>query len=198
MKQNTLLRIAVLLSLIIIVIIGGCTQKTEILDDSSSQSEEISEETSQETSEKETAELGFDIYYSFGVGEKNIIDTKNDLYIKDMICDGLVEEYDFQLTEAEKMSIYNSVLENDLFTIKDEFTENCDLEGKCLAVTPLSTTTLKITLDGKTKIIKWSGDYIDEDDPELEKFQNVEKVIQNIIFQKEKEMNIEQPQCGYL
>lgn len=198
MKQNTLLRIAVLLSLIIIVIIGGCTQKTENLDDSNSQSGEISEETSQETSEKETAELGFDIYSSFGVGEKNIIDTKNDLYIKDMICDGLVEEYDFQLTEAEKMSIYNSVLENDLFTIKDEFTEKCDLEGNCLGVSPLSTTTLKITLDGKTKIIKWSGDYIDGDDPELEKFQNVEKVIQNIIFQKEKEMNIEQPQCGYL
>ena len=140
----------------------------------------------------------FEIYYSFGVDEKNILDTKNNLYVKDLICGGLSEDYDFQLTESEKMTIYNSVLENDLFNIKEDFAENCDSEGLCQIITPLYSATLKITKDGKTKTIKYSGEYIYENDPELKKFLNVEKVIRDIISQKEKEMNIEQPQCGYI
>ena len=174
MKQKITLGLLALL-IITIIFISGCTQKIQI----------PSEPTSQ-----------FDIYYSFGVGEKNILDTKNNLYVKDMVCDPS-KEYDFKLTDSEKTEIHNSILQNDLFNIKDEFTKNCGLSG-CQEVTPLSTATLKITVDDKTKIIKWSANYIFKDDPELQKFQNVVRVIQDIISQKEEEMNIEQPTCGYI
>lgn len=156
--------------------ISGCAQKVELPKASISQ---------------------FDIYYSFGVGEKNILDTKNNLYVKDMVCNSS-KEYDLQLAESEKTEIYNSILENDLFNIKEEFTENCDWKVICQEVTPLSTATLKITVDDKIKTIKWSANYIDKDDPELKKFQNVVKSIRDIISQKEKDMNIEQPKCGYI
>lgn len=139
----------------------------------------------------------FDIYYSFGVGEQNIFDMKNNLYVKDMVCDP-IEKYTVQLSESDKIAIYNSILENDLFNIKGEFTKNCNSEGVCVTTTPLSTATLRITIDGKTKTIKWSANYIDRDDPDLKKFMNVEKVIQGIISQKEKEMFIPEPRCGYI
>ncbi len=173
MKQN--ITFGILVSLVLIIIVGGCAQKIETPSEPASQ---------------------YDLYYSFGVGEKNILDTKNNLYVKDMVCDPS-KKYDFQLTGAEKTKIYNSILENDLFNIKDEFTENCDWRG-CQEVTPLSISTLKITVDSKTKTIKWRANYINKDDPELKRFRNVVNVIQNIISQKEKEMNIEQPKCGYM
>jgi hypothetical protein len=165
------------LALLIIILISGCTQN----------SAELPNELPSQ----------FNLYYSFGVGEKNVLDTKNNIYIKDMVCDS-PKEYNFQLTESEKTIVYNSILENDLFNIKDEFTKNCDWKGICQHVSPLSTATLKIAVNGKTKTIKWSEDYIDKEDPELKKFQNVVNVIQNIISKKEGEMNIEQPTCHYM
>ena len=176
MKQNIFLGILALFSLVMIIIISGCTQRIEI----------PTEPTSQ-----------FDIYYSFGVGEKNILDTENDIYVKDMVCDSS-KEYSVQLTEAEKTEIYNSISENYLFAIKKDFTKNCNEKGICQSVEPLLSATLNIAANGKIKIIKWSANYIDNDDPELKRFQNVLKIIQDIISQKEKEMIIEQPTCGYL
>ncbi|MBS3143003.1 hypothetical protein J4464_06460 [Candidatus Woesearchaeota archaeon] len=159
-----------------IIVISGCAQKVEI----------PSEPTSQ-----------FDIYYSSGVGEKNILDTKNNRYVKDMVCDPL-REYTVQLTESEKTVIYASIVQNDLFNVKDEFTKNCDWRG-CRGMNPLSTITLKITVDEKTKTIKWSADYINmKKDPEVKRFLNVTNTIRDIIVDKENEMNIEKPKCGYL
>lgn len=54
----------------------------------------------------------FDIYYSFGVGEANIIDTNNDLYIKDMICIP-DKNYTIFLNDGEKDLINESLYEND-------------------------------------------------------------------------------------
>ena len=56
MKQKIVLGIFALL-IFGIIVISGCTQRIEIPNEPTSQ---------------------FDIYYSFGVGERNILDTKND------------------------------------------------------------------------------------------------------------------------
>ena len=161
--------------LVILFLFSGCTQPIEI-------------------PEKPT---NFDIHYSFGVGEGNILDTENSLYVKDMICDPSVE-YEFILSEYEKQAIYGSIKENDLFNIKSGFTENCNLIGTCIGVSPMASSTLRIIVDGKNKEIIYIGNYIHSDDPELKRFQNVTTIIQEIISKKEKEMNIEQPTCGYI
>ena len=64
----------------------------------------------------------FDIYYSFGVGEKSILDTKNDIYIKDMVCDP-PEHYKLELNEDEKNQIYDKITWDGLLNIKSDFTE---------------------------------------------------------------------------
>ena len=139
----------------------------------------------------------FDIYYSFGVGEENIFDTKNNLYVKDMVCED-PRQYTIKLSDNEKNRIYNSIIENDLLNIKEDFTENCNLLGICKGVTPLSTSTLKIEFHGETKAIKWSANYYRNNDPDLNKFRSVEAIIRDLISRKEAELNIEQPKCGYL
>lgn len=161
-------------SLVLLVMLSGCTQTTKLPEEP----------------------VDFEIHYSFGVFEKNVLDTENNLYVKDMVCDAPVE-YEFILSESEKQAIYDSIKENDLFNIKNEFTENCYLI-LCMDVTPMTSSTLRISVDGKTKEIIYLGNYIHRDDPELKKFQNVTKTIHEIISNKEKEMSIEQPTCGYM
>lgn len=138
----------------------------------------------------------FEIYYSYGVGEKNILDTASNLYVKDMICDSS-KEYTWKLTDSEMSQIFWAISDNDLWDIKDNFTDNCNGDN-CLVVTPLSTTTLRISYDGRTKIVHWSGQYYSTQDPESKKLQNVMVTIQTVIAQKELELNIEQPTCGYI
>lgn len=138
----------------------------------------------------------FEIFYSFGVGEQNILDTKNNLYVKDMICNKS-KQYSIKLNDSEKNDIYSAIVKNDILNIKDDFTKNCIL-GICQDITPLSGSTLKIEYGGKTKTIEWRANYFYKNDQDLKKFMNVEKVILDIIHKKELEMNIEQPKCGYL
>ncbi len=182
----------------ITAIINKSSLKKQTTDDRQLTTDELKNLTDKLTKELKSREIEEnEIYYSFGIGEKNILDTKNNLYVKDMVCDP-AKEYTFQLSNGEKTIIYNSIKENDLFQIKDELTKNCNSKGECFNVEPLSTSTLKITLNGATKTIKWSANYFETDDPDLKKFQNVTRVIQDIISQKEKEIKIEQPKCGYL
>jgi hypothetical protein len=136
--------------------------------------------------------LQFDIYYSFGVFEKNILDTKNNLYIKDMVVDQ-PQKYDFKLTLSEKEEIYDVIVANDLFTIKNDFIKNCNNSGLCLEKSPSRHATLKIITKDTIKTITFFDNYFYQDDPELKRFQNVLDTIQKIISQKEVEIGIEQP-----
>jgi len=166
----------IILAFLLFILASGCTERVEIPDEASTQ---------------------IDIYYSFGVFENNTLDTKNNLYVKDMVADPPIE-YTMQLSDAEKMEIYQSVLDNDFFNIKNEFTENCNLIGICQTVTPLSKSTITITIEGNVKTVKASADYFDKNDPDYKKFRNVEQVIYNIIIKKENELNIPQPTSGYI
>ncbi len=140
----------------------------------------------------------FNIYYSFGVGEKNVLDTKNNIYIKDMVCN-TPKQYVIKLNTIERNQVYNAaIIGNGLLNLKSDFTKNCNLLGICQDLNPLETSTLKIEFDGKTKIIKWAANYYNNNDPDLKKLMNVEDIIKTLISQKELEMNIEQPKCGYL
>jgi hypothetical protein len=168
------MRTDVLLLLFVILTVSGCS-KAELPNDMPSD---------------------FQIFYSFGVGEGNVLDTKNNLYEKDMVSQP-DKNYTFILSNSEKKEIYDVIILNDLFDLKDEFTKNCDIRG-CINVQPESGLTLKVTIEGKSKTIKWRSSYIDGKDSEIKRLFNVTGTINTIIQNKEKEMNIEQPKDGYL
>ena len=171
--------ISTILLLSIIVLVSGCTQK---LNNITEQAPRV------------------DIYYSFGTqAENNILDTKNNLYVKALTgCNPPSKEYAVKLSNAEKTSIYNSILENGLLKIKSNYTENCDGKGRCKGVIPYSSGTLTVFIDGETKTFKYSSDYFNEDDPDFKKLGKFRGVISDIIQQKEKEMNIQKPCVGII
>lgn len=139
----------------------------------------------------------FELVYQFGVGEQNILDTARHLYTKDMVCEPSIN-YDMRLTTLEKNVIYRAIMDNDLFNIKENFTQNCDENGNCLTFFPSVSARLTIIKGGITKTIAWRDVYFNTTDPDLQKFLNVKNVIESIIKEKEIELGVEQPSCGYL
>jgi len=142
----------------------------------------------------------FNVYYSFGIdgAQQNILDTKNNSYVKDMVCESS-KQYSVELTQKQKKAIYDSVISNNLMNFKNDFTENCDKKGICSSVSPLGIATLEISLNGKTKTINYKEDYANKKDKNFKKFLAVKKAIEKIISEIEKENNIEQPEnCAYL
>ncbi len=140
----------------------------------------------------------FDFIYSFGVGT-SILNTKDNIYSPDMCAESPVD-YEMIFTENEKKEICGFVKENDLILIKNEFIDNCDIEGNaCLTVSPLHRSSLEI-FSGKEKIKKivYLDHYYNQDDHQLEIFKNVVKIIEGFISGKVKELDIYQPMCGYM
>jgi len=139
----------------------------------------------------------FEFTYSFGVGSDNVLDTETNSYTKDMICEDDIQ-YTIELNEQEKQLISQKMNENNLLSIKQDFTQNCDAIGNCQDVTPLSGKDLTIKTANQTKTIKYRANYHNPNDPELQKFLEVTDLIEQIIRQKEQEQGIPQPTCGYL
>ncbi len=138
----------------------------------------------------------FEVRYSFGVGEKNVLDTAEGLYAKDMVCAG-PKEYTMILGNADREKIYSAIVENGFFYLKDDFTERCDEPG-CGQIKHESSVTINVTVGSHSKAIRWAAGYIRQDDPELKNLSAVSNTIYRIIERREKEMNISQPDCGYL
>ena len=138
----------------------------------------------------------FSIYFSYGVGEKNIIDTDNNTYTKDMVCDPQ-KEYSLDLTREEKKEIYAAIIENDMYSDSYDFTENCNIKG-CQQITPLSSATIRIRFGEAITETHWKANYINPDNPDVKKFLDMRDRIIKVIRNKEKEMGIEQPKCVYV
>ncbi len=140
----------------------------------------------------------FDFIYSFGVG-KSTINTKNNTYSPDM-CGEPASDHNMIFTKEEKTEICRYIKKNNLISIKDEFTNNCNEDGElCVNVIPLTSKVLKIFSEGKKiKKISYLSHYYNQDDPQLEIFKKTTKAIEDIVSRKVEELNIYQPMCGYM
>ncbi len=140
----------------------------------------------------------FNIIYSFGVGTSTL-NTKKNTYSPDM-CGKPSVVHEMILSDEEKDKICTAIKDNDLMEIKNDFVENCDAAREmCLTVTPLSKIYLEIfTEDRVVKKISYLSHYYNQEDPQLEKFISVTDIIDGLISAKVRELNIEQPMCGYM
>lgn len=145
--------------------------------------------------EKATMPDDFGFVYSFGVGGKNVLDTKKMSYTKDMVCDPLVG-INLNLSQNELYKIWDSAYKNGFFDLPS-FTDSCDASGNCKFVTPEQLTTLTITMDGKSHSVTHRDSYISKQGDNYPKFQNVVNVIDTILDKKPAIQNMPKPRCGY-
>ena len=144
----------------------------------------------------DTQEGEFNFLFRYGVTGGNILDTFQDMYIKDMISEPPIV-IGFSLTPEEMDSIYQKMVEIDFFSYPDEF-EVTVPEGELVQlVTPYSYYYFKVQYNGRTKELTWE-DKISNPDEKADKLKELINLIINIVESKEEYKNLPQPSSGYL
>jgi len=145
-----------------------------------------------EDNKTEKLPTSFEFVYSYGVGEKNIVDSQKNSYQKDMVCDPVVTNK-LELSIEEKELINIAVYENDFFSIPSDLSQSDNVT--CM---PESSMTLTVN-DQKSgnHTVKWKcGD--SEQNPDYKRLMKIINVIDNIISKKDKSLNLPEPSCGYI
>jgi hypothetical protein len=117
----------------------------------------------------------FAFFYSFGI----IGETNNTVSS---------ENITFTLSEAQMQSIWTSAKETGFFQIKNNFTENCDMSGTCVLVTPEHYSILKVTANNSTHTVIAHEGYAFPHNEEYQKFKSlvdeIDRMIVTMLSQK--------------
>lgn len=150
-----------LIAILLLLIVTGCTKVEEYSND-------------------------FDFILSYGVMNKNVIDTINDRFTKDLVIDGDVTT-ELILTEEEKREIYLQMKEIKLFHYPSE------IEG--MNIEPQSGYRFELIVDGKEKSINWRGEFTES--KRDKEFENLITMIIEIIKSKESYKALPEPNGYY-
>ncbi|RJE90256.1 hypothetical protein D3P07_08600 [Paenibacillus sp. 1011MAR3C5] len=100
--------------------------------------------------EQEEKPAAFDFVFSYGVANKNVLDTLQGTYTKDLVKKG-TSTTELSLTENEKNQVHTLMKEIGLFGYPNE------VEG--MNIKPSSGYTFQIFLNGKEQNIHWKGEF---------------------------------------
>ena len=141
-------------------------------------------------------ESSFNFIFKYGVTARNVLDTFQGTFTKDMILDPSITT-ELILTDAEMDSIYQKMVEIDFFSYPDEF--EVDVSGSELIgiVTPYSTYYFEVEYASGTKELKWE-DEITNTDEEADKLRELIDLIINIIESKAEYQALPTPSGGYM
>lgn len=173
---------ALYMMLSLIFIMGGCSQaatqpQTEPSRQTTNQEQEankLADKKAAAFTMPETMPDDFDFSLAFGFGSKNVLNTYNNTFTKDLVSAGTATAV-LTLTEEELNTIYQMMLDIDIFADKTLVPE-IDRCGK----TPFHTDNWNITAAGKTISLSWSDKSCEltEDAKELENIRN--EIIQMV------------------
>jgi hypothetical protein len=140
-------------------------------------------------------ESEFNFIFKYGVGARNVLDTFNDTFTKDMVLAPSIS-IDLALNAAEMESIYQKMVEINFFNYPEEFkvTPEGDLIG---TVTPYSSYYFKVEYKSGIKELKWE-DEITNPNEQADKLRELINLIKNIIESREEYKELPEPSGGYL
>jgi hypothetical protein len=144
--------------------------------------------------EPETA--GFNLEFKYGVTAGNILDTFEGTYTKDMITDPPIT-VELSLSDEEKETIYQKMVEIDFFGYPDEFSVEVPPGEMIGMVTPYNSYYFKVEYDSQVKELRWD-DEITNPGERADRLRELIAVIRNIIESKEEYKSLPDPTSAYL
>lgn len=145
---------------------------------------------SNEASTGDSQEMPYDFNFSlkYGTYGKQVIDTFNDIVIKDLVLDGTVEA-EIAFTDFEMKEIYNKMISIDIMGDLDlEKEKECESE-------PESISNWTIQMNGKTKSYSYKS-YCNYPEDVLN-LMELEDFIHNLMANKEKYKKLPESNGGY-
>lgn len=168
-----------------------------------------------ENPKSESANASIELVYSRGFDlkmgggqETSRLDTNVDEYSREICPAGSgaqVKHINFNFSDSEKKTIYDSLVKNQIWAIDHDFTENCQPDNEswpdriCQSTTPGDYSILQVSWNGQKKTLEWTVDYINstDTDPQLARYKNFEEDLQKVIDNKIEAMGIDLPGCVY-
>lgn len=145
----------------------------------------------------DTNESSFNLIFKYGVGARNVLNTFEQTYTKDMVIDSSITA-ELSLTKEELDTIYQKMTEIDFFDYPDTFSVVSDAEEIIGTITPYSSYYFKVEYDSNLKELWWNDNIFPDYDEEAHKLRELIKLIREIIESKEEYKNLPPPTGGYL
>ncbi len=141
-------------------------------------------------------ESNFNLIFKYGVGAKNILDTFEGTYTKDMVMDPSITA-NLSLSEEELDRIYQKMVKIDFWSYPDKFSITPSPGESYGIVTPYYSYYFKVEYDSKIKELRWEDEITNEDD-KADKLRELIKLIRDIIESKEEYQKLPAPTSGYM
>lgn len=141
-------------------------------------------------------EANFNVIFKYGVGAKNILDSFQGTYTKDMILDPSIT-VPLSLSREEMDRIYQKMVEIDFFSYPDKFSISVPPGELTGMVTPHSSYYFKVQYSSRVKELWWE-DEITNKDEKADKLRGLIKLITDIVESKDEYKKLPRPRSGYL
>jgi hypothetical protein len=144
----------------------------------------------------------FEFILRYGVTGKNVIDTYQNKFTKDMINDPSIT-IDLRLTEAEMDRIYQKMVEIDFFNYPERFKVSVPPGQPTVIVTPFPIYQFTVEKDSQIKRLDWDDTTLWDDketnpDVKADKLRELINLIKGIIESREEYKELPEPTGGYL
>jgi len=139
---------------------------------------------------------GIDLIFKYGVGVRNVLNTFEESYTKDMVMDSSII-IALSLTEEELNKINEKMVEINFFGYPDTFSIPVDTTEVVGYVTPYSTYYFKVKHLSGIKELLWV-DNIFKEDEKAEKLREFIEFIRGIIESKDEYKKLPPVRGGYL
>lgn len=176
--MNSKIKLA-LLALLLFVVIGVVAYTQE-------------RQKTQSPNTEQSISISFNLIFKYGVGARNVLNTFNETFTKDMIVDDPIT-IPLELTNVELEGIHQKINELDLFKEQEQY------QGETFTLTtPCSSYDLYVESGGVQKRLIWDCEKPvsnSSENPELDIFT---EYIRSIVESKEAYKKLPEPQGGYL
>lgn len=138
---------------------------------------------------------GYDLEFKYGITARNVLNTFEGTYTKDMVTDPPIT-IDLTLSEEEKEEIYLKMEEIDFFDYPDEFSVEIPPGTTVTLVTPYSSYYFRVAHDSQIKELWWDDD-IKNPDEQADRLRDLIMLIRDIVESKEEYKALPTPTSAY-
>ena len=137
----------------------------------------------------------FAFSFEYGSCNRDILDTYNGTFTKDMIVDPAIT-IPFRLSDSQTTEIYQKMVEIGFFEYPENFSIPIPKNGTIGMVTPAMRYQMTLQNGDLTKTLLWVDDIIDPTTFEAENLRSLFSLIINMIQNSEEYEQLPEPQAG--
>lgn len=159
---------------------------------------QVPDSGTKEPADNTTRESNFNLIFRYGIMAKNVLDTFQGTYAKDMVRDPNILIH-LSLSEEEMVRIYEKMVEIDFFNYPDRFSISAPPGVPTGMVTPYSSYYFKVEYNSKIKELWWNDQIVYKDyrDEKADRLRELIKLIRDLVESTEEYQKLPEPTSAY-